>query len=78
MAKLKIGLLQDDKPVRMTVELPGQIHRDLIVYAEVLSREGALSVSEPSRLIAPMLRQFMAGDRAFRKLLRVKRQQSGG
>jgi hypothetical protein len=78
MAKLKIGLLQDDKPVKMTVELPGQIHRDLIVYAEVLSRERGVSVSEPSKLIAPMLRQFMASDRAFRKSLRVKRQQSGG
>ena len=78
MAKLKIGLLQDDKPVKIAVELPGQIHRDLIAYAEVLSREGGVSVSEPSKLIAPMLRQFMANDRAFRKFLRARRQQSGG
>ncbi len=39
MAKLKLGPLSDDKPVKITVELPAQLHRDLTTYAEVLARE---------------------------------------
>jgi hypothetical protein len=67
MAKLKIGLLQDDKPVRMSIELPVTVHRDLIVYAEILARESGKAINDPAKLIAPMLARFMATDRAFAK-----------
>jgi hypothetical protein len=30
MAKLKIAALNDDKPVKVTVELPATVHRDLV------------------------------------------------
>ena len=39
MTKLKLGPLPDDKPVKVTVELPASLHRDLVAYAEVLARE---------------------------------------
>ena len=39
MAKLKIGALPDDKPVKVTTELPAPVHRDLVAYAEALARE---------------------------------------
>ncbi len=39
MAKLKLGLIADDKPVKITLELPAALHRDLVAYAEVLARE---------------------------------------
>ena len=42
MAKLKIAALPDDKPVKVTVELPATVHRDLVAYAEILGREGGL------------------------------------
>ena len=29
MAKLKLGTIADDKPVKLTVELPADVHRDL-------------------------------------------------
>ncbi len=64
MAKLKLGPIADDKPVRLSVDLPAQIHRDLQAYAEALAREGAAPI-EPARLVAPMLARFMATDRAF-------------
>ena len=41
MTKLKLGPLPDDKPVKVTVELPASLHRDLTAYAEVLAREMA-------------------------------------
>lgn len=69
MSKLKLGPLADDKPVRLTVELPATTHRDLVAYAEVLGRENGQAV-EPGKLIAPMLARFMATDRGFAKARR--------
>ena len=66
MANLKLGVIEDEKPVKLTVELPASVQRDLAAYAEVLGREGGAPV-EPGRLIAPMLRRFMATDREFAK-----------
>jgi hypothetical protein len=69
VSKLKLGPLADDKPVRLTVELPATTHRDLVAYAEVLGRENGQAV-EPGKLIAPMLARFMATDRGFAKARR--------
>ncbi len=72
MAKLKLGPLIDEKPVRLTVELPAQVHRDLVAYAEVLGRETAVDPPvEPARLVGPMLARFMSTDRAFAKARRA-------
>ena len=66
MTKLKLGPLADDKPVRITLELPAQVHRDLLAYAEALGRETASdSPVEAAKLVAPMLAKFMATDRGF-------------
>lgn len=64
MARLKLGVIADDKPVRVTHDLPPTVHRDLVAYAEVLARETGAAV-EPVKLIAPMLQRFMSTDRAF-------------
>ena len=39
MAKLKLGAVADDKPVKLTVDLPANVHRDPAVYADLLARE---------------------------------------
>jgi hypothetical protein len=70
LAKLKLGAIADDKPVRLTVELSAAIHRDLVAYGQVLARETGLGDVEPAKLVAPMLARFMATDRAFAKLRR--------
>ena len=72
MPKLKLSALPDNTPVKLTVELSGAVHRDLIAYAEVLSRETGQKL-EPAKLIAPMLARFMSTDRAFARLRRDKR-----
>jgi hypothetical protein len=36
MAKLKLGAIADDKPVKLTVELPAVVHRDLLAYTRHL------------------------------------------
>lgn len=70
MTKLKLDALSDDKPVKVTVELPASVHRDLVAYAKVLERQTAQTVAEPAKLIGPMVERFMATDRAFAKLRR--------
>ncbi len=70
MAKLKLGAIADDKPVKLTVELPADVHRDLAAYTDMLARETGQSISDPAKLVAPMLARFMATDRAFAKTRR--------
>jgi len=69
MSKLKLGAIMDEKPVKLTVDLPAAIHRDLVVYAEALGRETEQAI-DPAKLVAPMLARFMAADRAFAKARR--------
>jgi hypothetical protein len=71
MVKLKLGAIADDKPVKLTVELPAVVHRDLLAYANVLARETGQAIADPSKLVAPMLERFMATDRAFTKARRM-------
>ncbi|MGY3371846.1 hypothetical protein ACVWZL_008971 [Bradyrhizobium sp. GM2.4] len=54
MPKLKLGAIHDDKPIKITHELPASVHRDLVAYAEILAQETAqpiaaiqLSLSRP-------------------------------
>jgi hypothetical protein len=70
LSKLKLGAIADDKPVKMAVELPAAVHRTLVAYAEILGRETGQPVPDPAKLVAPMLKSFMATDRAFAKARR--------
>lgn len=72
MAKLKLGPITDDKPVKVTIELPASLHRDLAAYAGILAREAGQSAADPVRLIVPMLERFIATDRGFAKARRGK------
>jgi hypothetical protein len=65
MAKLKLGTILDERPVRLTIELSAAVHRDLVVYGTALGRETGRGAVEPAKLIGPMLARFMATDRAF-------------
>lgn len=65
MTKLKLGPLADDRPVKLTVELPAAVHRNLAAYAAALAAETAGEPVTPEKLVAPMLARFMASDRGF-------------
>jgi hypothetical protein len=73
MAKLKLSAIPDDRPVKLTVELPAAVHRDLVTYAEVFAQEHTQRV-EPGKLVPSMLARFMSTDRAF---VRARRAKSG-
>lgn len=77
MAKLKLGPILNEKPVKVTVELPAPVHRDLMAYAEVLARQTGQPVEEATKLIAPMVERFIATDRGFVRARRGESRPSG-
>lgn len=74
MTKLKLGPIPDDKPVKLTLELPAPLHRDLVAYGEILGRETGRGPIEPVKLVVPMLARFIAADRGFAKERRGRRE----
>jgi len=66
--KLKLFAIPDDKPVKLSLELPAAVHRDLVAYAEALSHQTGQKL-EPAKLVAPMLAR-LSTDRAFARLQR--------
>lgn len=71
MTKLKLTAVLDARPIRLTVELPASVHRDLVAYAELFARQSGQKL-EPAKLIAPMLARFMSTDRVFAKARRER------
>lgn len=70
---LKLGPIADDKPVKVTIDLPADVYRDLSAYADAHAAATGKASQGPAKLIVPMLAQFMADDRGFAK---VRRQQA--
>jgi len=77
MVKLKIAALTEEKPVKVTLELPANVHRDLVAYAEILARQNGQQIDDPTRLIAPMLSRFMRTDRAFVSSRKLRQKDTG-
>jgi hypothetical protein len=69
--KLKLGPIADDKPVKIAVELPASLHRDLVSYGRLLAEGGA--PIEPAKFTVPTLEKFVATDRRFAKAKRQPR-----
>jgi hypothetical protein len=70
MPKLKLSAIGDDRPVRLTVDLPASVHRDLVAYGAALGRESGGDPVPVAKLVPPMLARFMATDRGFTKARR--------
>lgn len=66
--KLKLSAIADERPVKVTVELPAAVFRDLQLYSQLIADAAAGSQPpDPGKLIAPMLVRFMATDKGFRR-----------
>lgn len=72
MMKLKLGTVENEKPVKLTIELPGPVHRNLVAYAEAIGRESGQPAPDPAKIVAPMIERFMATDRAFARARKTK------
>jgi hypothetical protein len=71
MAKLRLGAIESDRPVRLTIELSAAVHRDLVAYANAHAKETGQPALQPNKLIGPMLERFMTTDRGFAKTRRT-------
>jgi hypothetical protein len=66
-----MGVLIDDKPVKITVEFPTSVHRDLISYAEALARLSGRSIRDSANLIAPMVARFYGNGPRFPEIAKI-------
>jgi hypothetical protein len=67
---LKLGPIPDNKPVKISIEIPADVYRDLSAYAEAHASATGQTPSGPAKLIVPMISHFMSTDREFAKLRR--------
>jgi hypothetical protein len=68
MPKLKLGHVETDKAVRVSIKLPPTVYRNLLAYAEALAAATHQEVLKPDKLIPAMVEQFMATDRGFARV----------
>jgi hypothetical protein len=68
MSKLRLGPILDEKPIKLSIEIPAALHRSLKLYAAAIAKESGGTAMEPSKLVAPMLDRFIQGDKAFRRM----------
>ncbi len=78
MSKLKLGFVETDKWVRVTVRLSPQTYRDVVAYAAELSKETGQPALEPEKLLPVMAEHFMASDRGFAKTRRASSPHAAG
>jgi hypothetical protein len=67
MVKLKLGPIETDKPVRISIKLPAPAYRNLLAYSEALATATKQEPLKPDKLIPAMIEHFMATDRGFAK-----------
>jgi hypothetical protein len=67
VSKLKLGIVESDKPVSVTVRFPVPVYRELEAYAEAHSKETQQPKVDIRKLIVPIVVHFLANDRGFSK-----------
>jgi hypothetical protein len=72
MSKLKLGTIDDDKPVKLTSEYAADVYRNLVAYAEAIGRESGQAAPDPAKVVPRMVERFMATDRAFARARKSK------
>ncbi|QDH33834.1 DUF2274 domain-containing protein [Porphyrobacter sp. YT40] len=65
MTRLRLSDITGEKPVKLTIEIPARLHRELASYAAVLNGGSSAGAPQPADLVAPMLERFIASDRGF-------------
>lgn len=73
MTKLKLGAIEEGRPIKLTLELPPLVDRNLTAYAEALGQQSGQPPPDRAKLALEMLVRFMATDRAFSRFRRNAR-----
>ncbi len=69
MAKLKLGPLPEDKPVRLTIVVSAELAALLRAYAEAVGSGNTKPITV-ERIVPPILERFIRTDRAFMRTRR--------
>ncbi|MFT9458170.1 MAG: DUF2274 domain-containing protein [Acetobacter orientalis] len=72
MNTLRITEISNEKPVRVTVEMPASVYRNLSSYAQAVNTIQGHEIT-PQQLICPMIEKFILSDRVFLRWLRKNR-----
>lgn len=72
MNKLRLGPVIEDKPVRVSINIAAPLYRELVAYGSVLAKETGQTNIDPTKLIAPMIEKFIKGDKAFKRMYKIK------
>ena len=60
MTKLKLGPIEDDKPVKVTLEMPALLHLALAAHAQILGRgPGQARTHPPPALYSPSAQRIL-------------------
>lgn len=70
MTRLKLSDLTDEKSVRLTIELPARLHRELVAYSVALNNGEEKGAPSAERLVPHMVARFIATDRSFSRIRR--------
>jgi hypothetical protein len=71
MAKLRLGPVLDDKPIKRTVQLSAALDAELAACAEAYASQFGERLAV-EKLIPPMIERFIRTDRGFSKSRRVQ------
>lgn len=80
MTRLSLADIADEKPVRMSIEIPARLHRELLAYCAALGAGQSAGVPPPERVIPAMIERFISTDRSYarqRKAAQVSGNQKG-
>lgn len=69
---MKIGILENDRNVKLAATVPETVAKDLDAYAECYRQEHGTEVNQ-SKLVGEMLRRFMQDDSDFQRWLRTRK-----
>ena len=71
MAKLRIGPLPDDRPIKRTITFTAALDALIRDYAAALAAQDGLSQAPPVEKLVPIIvERFITADRAFRAPVR--------
>ncbi len=71
MTRLKLTAVQDENPIKMTIEIPASTYQDLIQYGEILAGQTGRADFDTKKLAVKMIEKFLMTDRAFAKLKKI-------
>lgn len=70
MTRLKLSDLASEKPVRVTLDIPAQLHRELGEYARAINGGNPEGAPTIELVMTAMLGRFIATDREYARYRR--------